>query len=106
MFRKENGKDITDDEYNKICLPFLEKKEEFLETNIMPEYIAYCIFTGYTCSSMWEASFDSIINSEADIFNRGSFCVMRMKKNIKKILRDKYSMEVIEEEPILKVKTL
>ncbi len=106
MFRKEDGKDITDDEFLNIVKPHLKRTDVFLEHYIMAEYIAYYIASGFYYNALWECSFDTQIRSSADIFNYFNYDKAKLKKNIKTLLEEKYSLKVVAEEPNLKLEII
>ena len=43
MIRKTTNGDISDEEFNAILKPFLDNYDEYIESYIMPEVIAYYI---------------------------------------------------------------
>ena len=54
MIRKRNGKDITDEEFLNIILPFENVLEEYFINNIIYEFVAFYLAKGYEMSSLWE----------------------------------------------------
>lgn len=69
MIRPENGKDITDEEFIKVLKPFVDNYDEYLESYIMPEVIAYYIANSYYRNAMYEGSFLQHYNSAKDMLN-------------------------------------
>ena len=106
MFRMEDGKDLTDKEFEDITYPHQLQTELFLEEYIIPEYVAFYIASGYYESAIWEGSFDILINSSADVFNYIINDKNKLKKAIIKLLRSKYSLNVISEKPTLKIEVI
>lgn len=106
MFRKNDGEDITEEEYEKYIGPHRELTEKFLEEFIMPEYIAFYIASGYNHHALWEGTFTQHYNSAADLFNYFPEDKSFVIENVKKILRIKYSLDIIEEKPLLKLRRL
>ena len=106
MFHKCNDEDITDEEIKKYIDPHRNLTHDFLNEFIMPEYIAFYITSGINHFSLWEGTFSQHYNSAMDMFNYFPEDKTVIIENVKKILRIKYSLEIIEEEPILKIKRL
>ena len=52
MIRKRNGKDITDEEFLNIILPFENLLEEYFIKNIVYVFIAFYLAKGYEMSSL------------------------------------------------------
>lgn len=101
MFLKSGIKDINDDEYNLIISPHGVKVHQFVEEYIMPEVIAFYLATGYYGSCMYEESLQIHINSIiAEVFTSEEEERARLIDNIKKILRIKYGLIVINEDPL------
>lgn len=69
MIRPETGKDITDEEFIKVLKPFVDNYDEYLESYIMPEVIAYYIANSYYRNAMYEGSFLQHYNSAKDMLN-------------------------------------
>lgn len=69
MIRPETGKDITDKEFIKVLKPFVDNYDEYLESYIMPEVIAYYIANSYYRNAMYEGSFLQHYNSAKDMLN-------------------------------------
>lgn len=106
MFRKVIDGNISDEEFDKYgsSLPAICCK--YLEQYVIADYIAFYIATGYYHSSLWESSFIQHFNSAADMFNLSLEDKSQVIKDTKKALKIKYSLEIIEEKPILKVKEI
>ena len=47
MIRKRNGKDITDEEFLNIIVPFENVLEEYFIDNIVYEFVAFYLAKGY-----------------------------------------------------------
>lgn len=52
MIRKRNGKDITDEEFLNIILPFENVLEEYFIKNIVYEFVAFYLAKGYEMSAL------------------------------------------------------
>ena len=106
MFLKEDGNDITKKQFREIVSPRLDKNNRYIEEIVMPDYIAFYIATAYYDSSEWENSFRIHINSACTMFNCEIKNFNRLKSKVKELLKIKYSLLVVEETPILKLKEI
>ena len=101
MIRKCTDEDISDEESEKVIDPFYDNYQEYIITYVMPEVIAFYIASSYSRNAMWEATFYQHYNSAKDTFN---ICddedYDKLKAEIIKLLRLKYSLEIISEDPL------
>ena len=100
MFRKTVNGDISDEDFKNILIPFNDNYNDFLENYIMPEVIAFYIASSYYRKAMCEATLKQHYNSAKDIFNVSFENYNKVKKEIVKLLRIKYSLEIISEDPL------
>ena len=101
MFLRNTNIDISDEEFERIIEPHHKKVGDYLEVCIIPEVVAYYIATGYYTSSTYEESFQIHINSVlAEFFNYEVQNKKQLKKQIKKLLKVKYGLEIEDEEPL------
>lgn len=96
MIRKRNGKDITDEEFLNIILPFENVLEEYFINNIIYEFVAFYLAKGYEMSLLWECPLQHQINSAIE-----TLAGIRIKdkfdnNKLNKILKDKYSIKIID----------
>ena len=96
MIRKRNGKDITDEEFLNIILPFENVLEEYFINNIIYEFVAFYLSKGYEMSALWECPIQHQINSAIE-----TLAGIRIKdkfdnNKLNKILKDKYSIKIID----------
>ena len=67
----------------------------------MPEVIAFYIASSYSRNAMWKATFYQHYNSAKDIFNvSNDEDYDKVKTEVIKLLRMKYSLEIISEDPL------
>ena len=96
MIRKRNGKDITDEEFLNIIVPFENLLEEYFIDNIVYEFVAFYLTKGYEMSALWECPLQHQINSAtetlAGIRIKDKFDINKLNK----ILKDKYSIKIID----------
>lgn len=101
MLRKCTDEDISDEELEKVINPFYDNYHEYIITYVMPEVIAFYIASSFSRNAMWEATFYQHYNSAKDTFN---ICddedYDKVKAEVIKLLRMKYSLEIISEDPL------
>lgn len=100
MLRKCTDEDISDEECEKIIDPFYDNYHTFVEEYVMPEVIAYYLANSFYRNAMWEATFLQHFNSASDMFNLVSKNYKKTKTEVIKLLRLKYALEIISEEPL------
>jgi len=96
MIRKRNGKDITDEEFLNIIVPFENVLEDYFIKNIIYEFVAFYLAKGYEISALWECPLQHQINSAIE-----TLAGIRIKdkfdnNKLNKILKDKYSIKIID----------
>ena len=100
MFRVEDHKDITDEEFDSIVVPHDNVCHDFLEQEVIPLYCAYRFKVGYEMNAMWAYSYSTMIRDALDVFNELNIDIDIVKKRTTEILKDKYEYEVINEDPL------
>lgn len=101
MLRKCTDEDISDEECKKVIDPFYNNFDEYVVTYVMPEVIAFYIASSFYRNAMWEATFYQHYNSAKDIFNvSDDEDYDKVKAEVIKLLRMKYSLEIICEDPL------
>ena len=100
LFRYEDGKDITEEEFNTIVSPFLDICHDYLEREVVPEYVSFYIATGYNRNALWEDTFDIFIGSALDMFNFVCKDYDSLKAKVTNILFNKYKLKVVRDNPL------
>lgn len=101
MIRKCTDEDISDEELEKVINPFYDNYHEYIITYVMPEVIAFYIASSFSRNAMCEATFYQHYNSAKDTFNIGDDeDYDKVKVEVIKLLRMKYSLEIICEDPL------
>ena len=100
MLRKSTDEDISEEECEKGINPFYDNYHTFIEEYIMPEVIAYYLANSFYRNAMWEATFLQHFNSASDMFNLISENYEKTKDEVIKLLRLKYALEIISEDPL------
>lgn len=101
MFRKTVNGDISDEDFKKILIPFNDNYDEFLENYIMPEVIAFYIANSFYRDAMWKGSFKQHYNSAADVINYFDEDFEKVKNSVVELLKIKYALEIINEDPLI-----
>lgn len=101
MIRKCTNKNISDEELKKVINSFYDNYHDYIITYVMPEVIAFYIASSFSRNTMWETTFYQHYNSAKDTFN---ICddenYDKVKYEVIKLLRIKYSLEIISEDPL------
>lgn len=100
MTKKCSEEDISNIELENIINPFYDNYHEFIVSYVMPEVIAFYLASSFSRNAMWEATFLQHYNSAKDIFNIDNRYYKRIKKEVIKLLRVKYSLIIISENPL------
>ena len=100
MIRKNTSGDISDEEFEQVLKPFLEDYDNFVLSYIMPEVIAYYIANSYYRGSMYEVSFLQHYNSAKELINLFGDNYEQMKAEVFKLLKIKYALIVVNENPL------
>lgn len=100
MIRKTTDGDISDEEFEQVLKPFLDDYDNFILSYIMPEVIAYYIANYYYRGSMYEGSFLQHYNSAKDLINLFGEDYEQMKAEVFKLLKIKYALIVVNENPL------
>ena len=100
MIRKnEELRDITDDEFNSIVAPFDNKIYEHISKNILDEFIAYFISTGYEMNALWDGKLDLTIGGAIEMLAQMDNSKCDVNK-IKSILEEKYKLKITSDIPL------
>ncbi len=97
MIRPETGEDITEEEFNTVLKPFIDNYDEYLESYVLPELIAYYMANAYYRNAMYETTWIQEFNSARDILNIETIDDEKVSTEVKKLLRIKYALEVISD---------
>ena len=89
--------DVYDEECEKVIDPFYDNYDSYLEEYVIPEVIAFYIASSFYRNAMWEATFKQHFNSAFDTFNLTCKNYKKVKTEVIKLLRLKYSLEIINE---------
>ena len=100
MIRESICGDISDEEFERIIKPFDDNYDEYIESYILPEVIAYYLANAFYRGAMWKASFVQHYNSAKDILNIVNEDYQKVKTEVVKLLHIKYALEITNEDPL------
>lgn len=98
MLRKCTDEDISDEECKNVNDPFYDNYNIYLEEYVVPEVIAFYIANSFYRNTMREATFKQHFNSAFDTFNLICKNYKKIKAEVIKLLRLKYSLKIISED--------
>ncbi len=100
MIRENFNADISEEEFEQLLKSFADNYNEYLESYIMPEVIAYYIANSYYRHSMYKGSFLQHYNSAKDAINYFGEDSEKVKAEVYKLLRVKYALLITNENPL------
>ena len=100
MIKKTTNGDINDEEFNEILKLFLDNYDEYIESYIIHEVIAYYIANSYYRNEMYEGSFLQHYNYAKDLINMFGENEEKVKAEVFKLLRLKYSLIIVNEKSL------
>lgn len=91
--------DITDKEFEEILLPFYNNYNEYIIKFVIPDAVAFYLANGYSRNCLSDCPLRNHINSALDIFNVRCN-VNDLISQIKLILRIKYNLKIVKNNPL------
>lgn len=92
--------DITDKEFEKIYLPFYNNINDYLNNYVIPDLVAFYLANAYSRDCLSECNLINHINSAIDVFNV-KCDIDKLIPSIKKILRIKYNLKIVKNNPMI-----
>lgn len=92
--------DITDKEFEKIYLPFYNNINDYLNNYVIPDLVAFYLANAYSRHCLSECNLINHINSAIDVFNVRCD-IGKLIPSIKKILRIKYNLKIVKNNPMI-----
>ena len=89
--------DINDEEFERIYLPVCINYDNYLKEFVIPDVVAFYIADNFYKRVLSKASLYNHINSAIDIFN----VRYKLIPSIKKILRIKYNLKIVKDNPMI-----
>ena len=97
--------DITDKEFERIYLPVCINYDNYLKEFVIPDVVAFYIADNFYKKVLSKAPLYNHINSAIDIFNVRCD-IDKLIPSIKKILRIKYNLRIVKDNPLILKKLL
>ena len=92
--------DITDKEFEKIYLPFYNNINDYVNKYVIPDLVAFYLANAYSRHCLSECNLINHINSAIDVFNVRCD-IDKLIPSIKKILRIKYNLKIVKNNPMI-----
>lgn len=92
--------DITDEEYERIYLPVCINYDNYLKEFVIPDVVAFYIADSFYKKVLSKAPLYNHINSAVDVFNVRCD-IQKLIPSIKKILRIKYNLKIVNDNPMI-----
>lgn len=92
--------DITDEEFERIYLPVCINYDNYLKEFVMPDVVAFYIADNFYKKVLSKEPLYYHINSAIDVFNVRCD-IDRLIPSIKKILRIKYNLKIVKNNPMI-----
>lgn len=90
--------DLSDEEYDKIVIPFDITIKSFARKNFLNEFIAFYIAESYKEKVLWTPIYSQLVNFALEELGQFRYKDSSFKK-VKKILLEKYNLQIINEKP-------
>lgn len=84
--------DISDEDFNKVCQPFMDEIKRYVKDNIIYEYMAFYIAVGYQKDALFKGTLSGVFNAALDDLCEIDFGSSADIKKLKSILQDKYNL--------------
>lgn len=90
---------ITDKEFEEIFLPFYDNFNEYMMTYIIPDVVAFYLANSHSRNCLTDAPIRNHINSAIDVFNIRCD-IEPLIIEVKKILKIKYNIKIVKNNPL------
>jgi hypothetical protein len=91
--------DITDEEFENLYLPFYNNFTDYMTNYIIPDVVAFYLANNYSRNCLCNSPLYNHINSAIDVFNI-QCNINKLIPQIKKILKIKYNLKIINNNPL------
>lgn len=99
MFRNDFNK-VNDDEFYNIVKPHDDAIDEYISKNIVNQFVAFYIASGYELSALWEGSLITHANSALESLQAINYYEGHGLNEVKKILKEDYNLLVVNDDPL------
>ena len=90
---------IDDKDFKSNLLSFFNNYSEYIQEFIVPEAVAFYLANGYIRNCLSSCSLKNHINSAIDVFNI-ECDINKILFEIKRILRIKYNLKIVRNNPL------
>ena len=87
-------------EFEKIYLPFYNNINDYLNNYVIPDLVAFYLANAYSRHCLSECNLINHINSAIDVFNVRCD-IDKLIPSITKILRIKYNLKIVKNNPMI-----
>ena len=95
----KSKEDITDEEFEKLIIPFYDNYSEYLINFVIPDAIAFYLANGHSRNCLSDCPLINHINSAIDVFNVRCD-TDKLIPIIEKILKIKYNLKIANINPL------
>lgn len=99
MFRKYID-ELTDDEFEKLIIPFDKNIDEYIKEYILYDFIAFYIASGWERDVLSQTDLKTECNTATDVLANVSDTNEFDFEKLKRLLEVKFSLKVISESPL------
>ena len=95
--------DILDDEFDNVCKSFDDELDSWFNSHrdLIDEFVAFYIARGIENNAIWDGAFSGLINGAVETLSSYFVNSNVNKKNLGKVLLEKYGYRLIQVKPIL-----
>ncbi len=84
--------DISEEDYDKISIPFGNALDEYLRDNFIYDWMAFYIARGYQMDALFKGTLSGVFNAAIDSVCDIKFGSTEDIERLKAILKDKYNL--------------
>lgn len=84
--------DISDEDFVAVDEPFKEAVDKYLYDNVIHDYIAFYIASGYNLSALWKGSLSGLFNGAIDDLSSVHFGSKEDINRVRDILKSRYKL--------------
>lgn len=95
----KSKEDITDEEFEKLIIPFYDNYSAYLISFVIPDTIAFYLANGHRRNCLSDCPLINHINSAIDTFNVRCD-INELIPEIEKILNIKYNLKIVTTNPL------
>ena len=95
----KSKEDITDEEFEKLIIPFYDNYSAYLISFVIPDTIAFYLANGHRRNCLSDCPLINHLNSAIDTFNVRCD-INELIPEIEKILNIKYNLKIVTTNPL------